>query len=63
MIQRIIFLFLPVVKLLILSAIFHMTKFNESQQAKSKNRLVKLERLLSFTFSILKKLYAELLFV
>lgn len=54
MIQRIIFLFLPVLKLSILSAIFHLPKFDESQNAKSKNDLVKLERYLIFTFSILK---------
>lgn len=34
MIQRIIFLFLPVVKLLILSATFDLPEFNESQKVK-----------------------------
>lgn len=34
MIQRVIFLFLPVAKLSILSAIIHLPEFNENQKVK-----------------------------
>lgn len=47
MIQRIVFLFLPVIRLWVLSATSHLPEFNESQKAKSKNHLVKLERCLN----------------